>query len=73
MVDKNEFYTHYCYLSGPDGMRVPEEFFDLSKSSPQRRRKFIGELLSCGRILSELPDQYRINPDRQQFEDYLNQ
>lgn len=73
MDAQSKFYTHYSYLSGPDGYRQPEDFFDLEAAGISARRRLLHELLDIGRLLAKLPPEHRLNPDRDDLEDFLNE
>lgn len=72
MVMQSKYFTHYSYVSGPLGMRVPEDFFDLQAAGVTDRRKLLHDLLNVGRLLARLPKEFNIEPDRDALEEYLN-
>lgn len=53
---KPKRYSHYAYLSHPDGGREPTGMFDLIMDGPKERRTLIHGLLRNGELLAELPD-----------------
>lgn len=48
-------YSHYTYLSGPDGMRVPEQLTSLEGMCPEARRLLIENMMEKGRLVAAVP------------------
>jgi len=48
-------YTHYAYLSGPNGMREPTGLLMLGAAGLKTRRALLHQLLANGELLSALP------------------
>lgn len=47
--------THYCYLSGPDGMREPVALLNFKGVYPEARRFMIHQQLAQGRLVAACP------------------
>ena len=63
--------THYAYIPGPNGVRVPVDWFDLDQANIRDRREFIGHLLRHrGTPIAKMPEGWFNDLD--ELEEHLN-
>lgn len=64
-VEPKGTFSHYAYLSGPQGLKEPTALFDLRAASNDTRRNLIHGLIKNGELLATCPFGCEIQNMRQ--------